>query len=168
MIWLRYLMGISCAGRFCPKLAPIPLKINLMTFSKSHDLKVMTLVFRPTKQISWHFASNVMTLISWHWGVDILLLVKMKENNPNTCVVHLLNDIDRHFHLIEIFQACLKINMKHSQNIDVETCRLRPVTSQCTNWLFPTTAMIVKTVSSNEIFGYIGCQGKMSSQCHWC
>ena len=32
--------------------APVPLKINFMTFSKSHDIKVMTLVFRPTKQIS--------------------------------------------------------------------------------------------------------------------
>ena len=47
-------------------LDPVPRKINLMTFSKSHDIKVMTLVFRPTKQISWHSASNVMTLISWH------------------------------------------------------------------------------------------------------
>ena len=26
--------------------------------------------------------------------------------------------------------------------------------------------MCVKTVSSNETFGYIGCQGKMSAQCH--
>ena len=56
-------------------LAPVPLKINVMTFSKSYDIKVITLVFRPTKQISWHSASNVMTLISWHWGVDILLKV---------------------------------------------------------------------------------------------
>ena len=56
-------------------LAPVPLKINVMTFSKSHDIKVMTLVFRPTKQMSWHSASNVMTLISWHWGVDIRLKV---------------------------------------------------------------------------------------------
>ena len=46
-----------------------------MTFFKSHDIKVKTLVFRPTKQISWHSASNVMTLITWHWGVDILLKV---------------------------------------------------------------------------------------------
>ena len=44
----------------------------------------------------------------------------MKENNHNTCAVYLLNDIDKHFHLIKIFLACLKINMKHSQNIDVE------------------------------------------------
>ena len=57
-------------------LAPVPPKINVMTFSKSHDIKVMTLFFRPTKQISWHSASNViMTLISWHWGVDIRLRV---------------------------------------------------------------------------------------------
>ena len=54
---------------------PVPLKINVMTFSKSRDINVMTLVFRPTKQISWHSASNVMTLISWHWGVDIRLKV---------------------------------------------------------------------------------------------
>ena len=52
---------------------PIPLMINLMTFFKSHDIKVMTLVFRPTKQISWHSASNVMRWVSWHWGIDILL-----------------------------------------------------------------------------------------------
>ena len=45
----------------------------------------------------------------------------MKENNHNTFVVYLLNDIDRHFDLIEIILACLKTNMKHSQNIDVET-----------------------------------------------
>ena len=38
----------------------------------------------------------------------------------------------------------------------------------CTKWWFPTAAMCVKTVSSNETFGYIGCQGKMSSQCHRC
>ena len=86
----------------------------------------------------------------------------MKKNNHNTCVVYLLNDIDRHFHLTEIFLACLKINMKHSQNIDVETCRFRPVTSQCTKWWFPTTAMCVKTVSSNGTFGYIGCQRTVS------
>ena len=55
--------------------APIPLKINVLTFSKSHDIKVMTLVFHPTKKISWHSVSNVMTLISWHWGVDIRLKV---------------------------------------------------------------------------------------------
>ena len=34
----------------------------------------------------------------------------MKENNHNTCVAYLLNDKDRHFHLIEIFLACFKIN----------------------------------------------------------
>ena len=56
-------------------LAPVPLEINLMTFSKSHDIKIVTLVFRLTKQISWHSASNVRTLISWHWGVDVLLKV---------------------------------------------------------------------------------------------
>ena len=160
-------------GSWIGDQAPVPLKINLMTFSKSHDIEVMTLVFRPTKQISWHSASNVMTLISWHWGVDILIKVnfwqvKMKENNHNTCVVYLLKAIDRHLHLIEIFLACLKINMKHSQNTDVETCRLRPVTSQCTKWLFPTTALCVKTVSSNETFGYISSQGKIPSQCHRC
>ena len=47
------------------------------TKDKSHDIlqipwHAMTLVFRPTKQISWHSASNAMTLISWHWGADIL------------------------------------------------------------------------------------------------
>ena len=148
--------------------APIPLKINVLTFSKSHDIKVMTLVFHPTKQISWHSASIVITLISWHWGIDIRLkvLVKMKENNHNTCIVYLLNCIDKHIQSIEVFLACLKINVKHPKNIDVETCRLRPVTSQCTKWLFPTATMCVKTVLSNETFGYIGCQGKMSVQCH--
>ena len=90
----------------------------------------------------------------------------MRENNHNTYVAYLLNGIDRHFHSIEMFLACLKINMKHSKTIDVETCRLRPVTSQCTIWLFPTAAMYVKTVSSTETFWYIGCQGKMSAQCH--
>ena len=150
--------------------APVPLKINFMTFSKSHDIKVRTLVFRPTNQISWHSASNVVILILWHWSVDILLKVnfgwRWDINNHNICVVYLLNDIDRHFHSIEMFLACLKINMKHSKTIDVETCRLRPVTSQCMIWLFPTAAMCVKTVSFNEEFGYIGCQGKMSAQCH--
>ena len=47
----------------------------------------------------------------------------MKVSNHNTCIVYLLNDIDKHFHLLKIFLACLKINMKHSQNIDVEACR---------------------------------------------
>ena len=84
----------------------------------------------------------------------------MKENHHNTCLVYLLNGIDRHFHSIEMFLACLKIDIKQSQTIDVETCRLRPVTSQCTMWLFPTAEMCVKTVSSNETFGYIRCQGK--------
>ena len=67
-----------------------------------------------------------------------------------------------------MFLVCLKINMHHSQNIDVEICQLWPVTSQCTKWLFPTTAICVKTVSSNETLGYIGCQWKMSSQSHRC
>ena len=90
----------------------------------------------------------------------------MKEDNHNTCIVYLLKCIDKHIHSIEMFLACLKIDMKHPKNIDVETCRLRPVTSQCTKWLFPTAAICVKIVSSNETFGYIGCQGKMSAQCH--
>ena len=67
--------------------------------------------------------------------------MKMKENNHNTCIVYLLNCINKHIHSIEMFLACLKINVKHPKNIDVETCRLRPVTSQCTKWLFPTAAM---------------------------
>ena len=55
---------------------PCPTKdFYLMTFSKSHDIEIMTLDFCPTKKISWHCASNVMTLISWHWGVDIVLKV---------------------------------------------------------------------------------------------
>ena len=81
--WERERLSVSNAPVFVSlipgwtnfALGPVPLKINLMTFSKSHDIKVMTLVFRPTKQISWHSASNVMTLISWHWGVDILIKV---------------------------------------------------------------------------------------------
>ena len=108
---------------------------------------------------------NLMTLGRWHSSKS-WLLVKIKENNHNTCVVYLLNVIDRHFLLIEMFLICLKINMRHPKNIDVETCRLRPVTSQYTKWFFPTAAMCVKTVSSNETFGYIGCQEKMSAQCH--
>ena len=68
----------------------------------------------------------------------------MKENNHNICVIYLLNGTDRHFDSIEMFLACLKINMKHSKTIDVETCRLWPVTTQCTIWLFPTVAMCVK------------------------
>ena len=55
-----------------------------------------------------------------------------------------VNGIDGHIHLIKMLLACLKINIKHLKNIDVETCRLRPVTSQCTKWLFPTAAMCVK------------------------
>ena len=45
----------------------------------------------------------------------------MKENNHNTCKVYLLNGKDRHFDLIEMLLACLKINMKRSETIDVET-----------------------------------------------
>ena len=67
--------------------------------------------------------------------------MKMKENNHNTCIVYLLNCIDKHIHWFEMFLACLKINVKHPKNIDVETCRLQPVTPQCTKWLFPTAAM---------------------------
>ena len=70
----------------------------------------------------------------------------MKENNHNTCVVYLLNGTVRHFRIIEKFLACLKINMKHSQNIDVEACRLRPATPQYTKRLLPTAAMCMKTV----------------------
>ena len=55
--------------------APVPLKINAMTFSKSHDIKAMTLVSRPIKQISWHSASHVLTLISWLRCAHILLKV---------------------------------------------------------------------------------------------
>ena len=69
-------------------LAPVPLKINLMTFSKSHDTKVKTLIFRPTKQISWHSASNVMTLISWHWGVSILIKVNFLWRLRKIITIH--------------------------------------------------------------------------------
>ena len=65
----------------------------------------------------------------------------MKENNYNTCVVYLLNDIDKPIHLIEMLLACLKISMKHPKILDVETCWLRPVTSQCTKLSIPTVAM---------------------------
>ena len=65
----------------------------------------------------------------------------MKENNYNTCVVYLLNDIAKPIHLIEMFLACLKISMKHPKILDVETRWLRLVTSQCTKLLFPTVAM---------------------------
>ena len=34
------------------------------------NFHVMHLVSRPTKQISWHSASNVMISISWFWGAD--------------------------------------------------------------------------------------------------
>ena len=114
---------------------------------------------RPTKdkchdilQISWHYSHdigfpshkanfmtfcvkchdiNLMTLGRWH-PIKSWLLVKMKENNHNTCMVYLLNCIDKHIHSIEMFLACLKINVKHPKNIDVETCWLRPAMSQCT------------------------------------
>ena len=130
---------------------PIPLKINVMTFSKSHDIKVMTLVFRPTEQISWHSASNVltfnlMTLGRWH-STKSSLLVKMEENHHNTCVIYLLNGIDKHFHSFEMFLACLKINMKHSKSSDVETCRLQPVTSQCTICFFPYSSNVCENSS---------------------
>ena len=65
----------------------------------------------------------------------------MKENNYNTCVVYLLNDIDKPIHLIEMFLVCLEISMKHPKILDVEMCWLRPVTSQCTKLSFPTVAM---------------------------
>ena len=60
---------ITMAGLWGVIQAPVWLKINLMTFSKSHDIKVMTLVCCPTKQISWHSVSNIMTLIPWHWAL---------------------------------------------------------------------------------------------------
>ena len=44
-------------------------------------------------------------------------------------VVFLLNGTDKHIYLIEMYPACLKINMKHPKNIDVETRRLPTVTS---------------------------------------
>ena len=56
----------------------------------------------------------------------------VKENYHDTRTVYLLNGIDKHTSLIEKFLACLKINIEHLKNIDVETCRLRPVTSQYT------------------------------------
>ena len=43
---------------------------------------------------------------------------------------------------------------------------LGPVTSQCTKMVVPYSSNVCETVSSNETFGYIGCQGKMSAQCH--
>ena len=36
------------------------------------NFHVMHLVSRPTKQISWHSAPNVMISISWFWGADFL------------------------------------------------------------------------------------------------
>ena len=89
-----------------------------------------------------------MTLKSWHW-----FSVPQSKSHDILCQ-------------IKMFLSCLKINLKHPENIDMEMCRLRPVTSQCMKWLFLTPAMCAKTVSSNETFWYIGCQGKMAAQCH--
>ena len=84
----------------------VPPNINLMTFSKSQDIKVMTLVFRPTKQFSWHSAPNVMILISWHRSVDILLKVNCGWRLRKIIIIHAwylcLNGIDRHRYLIEM------------------------------------------------------------------
>ena len=83
-------------------------KANLMTFCvKFHDINLMTLG-------RWHSTKN--------W-----ILVKVKENNHNTCVLNLLNGIDRHFLLIKMFLVCLKINMRHSKkhwcgNLPTSTC----------------------------------------------
>ena len=41
--------------------------------------------------------------------------------------------------------ACVKISIKQSKNVDVETWRLATVTSQCANSLSPTAAMCVNT-----------------------
>ena len=123
-----------------------------MTFSKSHDIKVMALVFRPIKQISWH------------WGVGILLKLefwwRLKKNDHNTCVGYFLNGIHRQIYLIEMFLASLKINMKHPKTsvwIRVDSDLWR---HNAQNRCFPITTMCVKSVSCNETFGYIGCRGK--------
>ena len=50
------------------------------------------------------------------------------ENNHYICVLYFLNDTDRQNYLIEMYLACLKINMKHPENVDVETC---PTRSSC-------------------------------------
>ena len=94
--------------------------------------------------------------------------LKVSSAKWRSCCLSLnvLNATDKYIYLIGMFLACLKINMKHLKNIDGETCRLRLVMSQCTKLLFPTTAMCVKTASPNETFRYIGCQEKMSAQCH--
>ena len=51
----------------------------------------------------------------------------MKENNHNTCIVYLLNCIDKHIHSIKMFLACLKIRVKHPKkhrhgNVSTPTC----------------------------------------------
>ena len=51
----------------------------------------------------------------------------MKENNHNTCIAYLLNCIDKHIHSIEMFLACLKINVKHQKkhrcgSVSTPTC----------------------------------------------
>ena len=123
--------------------------------------------FRPTKdkshgiiQISWHEShdtgfpshkANLMTFCVWchdtgGWHSNKrYLVVKIKESNHNTCVVYLFNWIGRHIYPIEMFLVCLKINMKHPTNVDVETCRVRPVTSQWMKSLFPAAAMCAPT-----------------------
>ena len=50
--WHTKILNLGTKHNEPRDLAPVPLKINVMTFSKSHDNKVMTLVFHPTKQIS--------------------------------------------------------------------------------------------------------------------
>ena len=52
-----------------------------------------------------------------------------------------------------------------TQNIDVETCRLRPVTSQCTKWWFPTAACVWTSLVQWNVLN-IGCQGQTSAHCH--
>ena len=86
----------------------------------------MTLVFRPTKQILWHSASNVMTLISWHWDVNILLKVKWRLRKIfkiHAWVVYLLNGIH-----------CIKTNL-FNQNVSslFENQYETPKESQCGN-----------------------------------
>ena len=145
-------------------LVPVPLKINVMTFSKSHDIQVMTLVFHPTKQISWHSASNVMTLISWNWGVDIRLKVNFWWRWRKTITIHIVVPYSSNVCENSLVQWNVWIHRLPRENVSTMSpalggCNFSSFDILLTFTLCQCNVMsLLNNLSGTEVWGGCGCE----------
>ena len=107
-------------------------KANLMTFCvKCDDIILMTLdwgVNSLRKAHFWWRCKKVITIYAEHMCFMVKINITIK-------------------YFIQVWSACLKINMQRSKDrdVEVETPRFTTVTSQCATLSFPTVPTCVNT-----------------------